>query len=235
MGERTGVGWTGKTWNPWRGCKKISPGCAHCYMFTGQLRYGRDPNIVVRSKTTFNDPLKWLEPSLIFTCSWSDWFIEQADQWRGEAYDIMRATADRHTYQVLTKRSDRLRFLGVPDDLPHVWWGVSVEDRKYGMPRIAQLRDYTPGNRFLSIEPLLENVGILDLRGISWGIVGGESGPGFREMPYDAFAEVVLQFDAAGVPLFVKQDSGPLPGRQGRIPDRLFRHEMPTAFARYAA
>ncbi len=92
MSETTGIQWTEATWNPWRGCHKVSAGCKHCYMFREQIRYGSDPNQVLRSKTTFYDPLKWQEPKRIFTCSWSDWFIEEADPWRAEAWDIIRKT-----------------------------------------------------------------------------------------------------------------------------------------------
>src|SRR5688572_27904734 len=81
MGDRTDIAWTQKTWNPWHGCHKVSPGCKFCYMFREKRQYGQDPDVVVKSKTKFNEPLKWKEPSLVFTCSWSDWFIEEADPW----------------------------------------------------------------------------------------------------------------------------------------------------------
>lgn len=232
MGDRTGISWTMKTWNPWHGCHKVSPGCAHCYMYREKAQYGQDPMIVQRSKTKFTEPLKWREPSLIFTCSWSDWFIVQADPWRDEAYGIIRATM-QHTYQILTKRSARFPHLVLPD-LPNIWWGVSVEDRKYGVPRIAELREGTPRNRFLSIEPLLEDVGELNLDGIGWVIVGGESGPGFRPMQLEWLESVVRQCDSAGVPVFTKQDSAMKSGQQGAIPDFLFRHEMPLAMEGYS-
>src|ERR1700678_4420763 len=101
MGAKSNIEWTEATWNPWHGCHKISAGCKNCYMFAEKKRYGQDPDVVVRSKTTFHDPLRWREPKLIFTCSWSDFMIEEADSWREEAYGIMRITP-RHTYQVLT-------------------------------------------------------------------------------------------------------------------------------------
>lgn len=106
---------TETTWNPWHGCHKVSQGCKNCYMFRDKERYGQDPNVVVRSKTKFYDPLKWQEPLTIFTCSWSDFFIEEADAWRDEAFAIMALTP-QHTYQVLTKRTDRMReYLNDPD------------------------------------------------------------------------------------------------------------------------
>lgn len=238
MGDKTEIAWTQKTWNPWHGCHKISPGCAHCYMFTEKKQYGQDPNVVVRSKTTFNAPLKWKEPSLVFTCSWSDWFIEEADQWRGDAYDIIRRTA--HVYQILTKRSDRIGGTTLPDMYEawtdRIWWGVSVEDRKYGLPRIDALRrNVSSPNRFLSIEPLLEHLGDLDLTGIAWVIVGGESGPQRRELDLDAAIAVVEACAIQGVPCFVKQDSGFKPGQQGRIPDEYFPRQFPAAFRRVLA
>jgi protein gp37 len=107
MGETSKIEWTEATWNPWHGCHKVSAGCKNCYMFREKKQYGQDPNVVVRSKTKFNDPLKWKEPRKIFTCSWSDFFIEEADPWRDEAFAIMALTP-QHTYQVLTKRPERM-------------------------------------------------------------------------------------------------------------------------------
>lgn len=107
MAHESKIEWTEATWNPWHGCHKVSPGCKNCYMFRDKARYGQDPNAVVRSKTKFYDPLKWTEPRTIFTCSWSDFFIEEADPWRDEAFAIMALTP-QHTYQVLTKRPERM-------------------------------------------------------------------------------------------------------------------------------
>ena len=107
MGNKTGIEWCTSTWNPWRGCHKLRAGCKNCYMFREQNQYGHDPNIVVRSKTTFNDPLKWKEPAKVFVNSWSDFFIEEADPWRDEAWDIMRRTPHL-TYQILTKRPENI-------------------------------------------------------------------------------------------------------------------------------
>jgi protein gp37 len=190
-------------------------------MFREKRQYGQDPESVVRSKTTFFAPLKWKEPSEVFTCSWSDWLIEEADAWRDEAYGVIRATP--HSYQILTKRIERADGR-VPSDLPNVALGVSVENRRF-TSRIAILRSVDVALRFVSIEPLLEDVGDLDLTGIGWGIVGGESGFRRRDMPLPAFERVVAQFREQGVPLFVKQDSAFKSGQQGRIPDALFRQE----------
>lgn len=107
MGKTSTIEWTGGTWNPWTGCSKVSPGCKNCYMFRILRRRGRDPEIVIRSKSTFNDPLRWKEPMMVFTCSMSDFFHETADPWRDEAWDIIRRTP-QHTYQILTKRPERI-------------------------------------------------------------------------------------------------------------------------------
>jgi protein gp37 len=107
MAHTSKIEWTEATWNPWHGCHKVSAGCKNCYMFRDKAKYGQDPNVVVRSKTRFYDPLKWSEPRTIFTCSWSDFFIEEADPWRDEAFAIMALTP-QHTYQVLTKRPERM-------------------------------------------------------------------------------------------------------------------------------
>lgn len=117
MAFKSAIEWTEATWNPWHGCHKVSQGCRNCYMFRDKAKYGQDPNVVVRSKTKFYDPLKWEEPRKVFTCSWSDFFIEEADPWRDEAFAIMALTP-QHTYQVLTKRPDRmLEYLSDPTRL----------------------------------------------------------------------------------------------------------------------
>jgi protein gp37 len=204
MAFNTHIDWTQATWNPWHGCHKISPGCKFCYMFRDKARYGQDPNLVVRSKTKFNDPLSWpKEPRLCFTCSWSDWFIEEADAWRDEAYSVIRRTP-WITYQILTKRIERATGR-VPDPpLPNIWLGVSVEDRKH-KDRIDKLRATPAAMRFLSIEPLLEDIGELDLREIDWVIVGGESGPEARPMVPGWVRSIRDQCQASKVPFFFKQ------------------------------
>lgn len=203
MGSKTDISWSNATWNPWQGCHKISAGCKNCYMYSDKARYGQDPNMVVRSKTTFNAPLNWQEGRLVFTCSWSDFFIEEADAWRDEAYSVMRRT-ERHTYQVLTKRIDRVEGR-LPDPiLNNMWLGTSVENVKEKW-RINVLRSLPAVVRFLSIEPLLEDIGTLDLRGISWAIIGGESGSNARPMDINWARNIVTQCKAAGIACFVKQ------------------------------
>ncbi len=163
MGERSAIEWTQATYNPWRGCDKVSPGCARCYMFSEQRRYGRDPSIVVRcSDATFFAPLRkraWLDlpaGSNVFTCSWSDWFHEDADAWRAEAWDIIRRRPDL-IWQILTKRPERI-VEHLPADWgagwPHVWMGVTIENRRF-VGRADLLRDVPAAVRFISAEPLL--------------------------------------------------------------------------------
>jgi len=204
MSEQTKIQWTSASWNPWHGCRKVSDGCKFCYMYRDKSRYGQDPTKVVRSKTTFNQPLKMTEPSLIFTCSWSDWFIEDADEWRGEAWRIIKDTP-HHTYQILTKRPENI-LKRLPDDwnkgYENVWLGVSVENQKTADERIPLILNVPARIRFLSCEPLLEEITLEDFlpycfaHGIKrvwdfclksahygdefvkpdWIIIGGESG-----------------------------------------------------------
>jgi protein gp37 len=199
-------------------------------MFRDQTRYGRNPNVVVRAaEATFRAPLKWAEPRFIFTCSWSDWFIEEADGWRDEAWEIIRQTP-QHTYQILTKRperiAERLPWSAFGDPWPNVWLGVSVENQRFAH-RAQILAGIPAAKRFISAEPLLGPVA-LPLGGIDWVIVGGESGPDYREMNLDWLAGVVQQCRNADVPVWVKQDSGKLPGKRGRIPDDLWVQERPA-------
>ena len=213
MGQITGIEWTDKTWNPWHGCHKVSAGCKNCYMFRDKKRYGQDPNVVARSKTQFRAPLNWPEvPSLCFTCSWSDWLIEEADAWREEAHEIIRATP-WITYQILTKRIERAEGRVPNPPLPNVWLGVSIENRA-NLHRIDLLRKTPAVIRFLSLEPLLEDLGALNLTGIDWVICGGESGPGARPMHPEWARSLCDQCVSAGVPFFFKQWGGFLPDSQ---------------------
>ena len=196
---------------------------------------GRNPDIVARSKTTFNAPLKWKEPHLIFTCSWSDWFHVDADEWRDEAWDIIRRTP-QHTYQILTKRHGRIKN-HLPHDwpLPNVWLGISAEDDEWFHRRAAALRD-VPGDfvRFISAEPLLGAIDVMacELKDykISWIIAGGESGKGCRPMELD-WARVLRDACAgADVPFFLKQLGGHPNKRadEKAILDGKLHTEMPT-------
>src|SRR5713101_6912168 len=188
MSDKSRIEWTDATWNPVRGCTKISPGCAHCYAETFAERFrgvaghpyeqGFDLRLV---PDKLKEPLRWSRPRMIFVNSMSDLFHNDVpDEYILSVVNVMR-TASWHTYQVLTKRSQRLRDLLKTKFYdacasPHIWWGVSVENQKHGLPRIEHLRAAPARVRFLSIEPLLEDLGKFDLDGIHWVIVGGDSG-----------------------------------------------------------
>ena len=151
--ETTKIQWTDATVNFWTGCKKVSAGCKFCYMYRDKERYGLDPSAVVRTAPkTFNAALKWKEPKLIFTCSWSDFFIQEADEWRADAWDIIRKTP-HHTWQILTKRPERIADCLPPDwgdGWDNVWIGVSVEDEKTFDLRIPILTAIKAKVRFVS-------------------------------------------------------------------------------------
>lgn len=231
MGASSTIEWTEATWNPWHGCARVSPGCAHCYMYRDKKRYGQDPAVITRSKTTFDIPTKWKQPRVIFTCSWSDFFIEEADEWRAEAWAIIASTP-QHTYQILTKRPERIA-RHIPSDwpLPNVWLGVSVETPRFYW-RIDALNQIGVGVRFLSLEPLLAPLAKLPLEGISWVIVGGESGPHCRPMNPHWVREVRDQCIAAGVPFFFKQWGGVKKKLSGRTLDGRVWNDMPNVPAR---
>jgi protein gp37 len=177
MGKNSGIEWTDHTWNPWYGCHKVSQGCKNCYMFREQKQYGRDPNVVTRSKTTFHNPLSWKEPALVFTCSWSDFFIEEADPWREEVWDIIRKTPQL-TYQILTKRPENIMDR-LPKDWgngwPNVWIGVSAEDQKNANKRIRVLTQIPAKIRFISYEPALSLIDLVrampEPEGEDWDVV----------------------------------------------------------------
>ncbi len=209
MAERSVIEWTDATWNPWQGCSKISPGCKNCYMYREKKRFGQDPQKIVRSKTTFYDPLKWHTSRLIFTCSWSDWFIKEADEWREEAWEIISKTP-QHTYQILTKRPERML-----DNLPknwhdgweNVWLGVSIENQNYVF-RKDILTQIPARVRFISAEPLLDSIQFGSLEKIHWVITGGESGPEARKMNLNWAKDIREQCISYNVPYFHKQNGG---------------------------
>ncbi len=245
MGNATKIEWTETTWNPVRGCTKISPGCKHCYaeVFAERFRgvqghpYEQGFDLRLLPEKLF-DPFLWNAPKTVFVNSMSDLFQAGVpDEFVSNVIRVMTA-ANWHTYQVLTKRSERLcELLSTKFDFVseqrHIWWGVSVEDRCYGLPRIEDLRRSPAALRFLSIEPLLEDLGALDLSNIDWVIVGGESGPGYRTMRYEWVESIRLQCVKAGVPFFFKQWGGYPKGKSGRQFNGRVYDEMPrTAAAR---
>jgi protein gp37 len=223
MGERTGIEWTHHTWNPWQGCAKVSPGCKFCYMFSDKTRYGQDPRVVVRSSDqTFNQPIasfgptstkgtpgdwKWSSGSMVFTCSWSDWFHKGADAWRDDAWAIVRSRPDLF-FQILTKRPENVASR-LPADwgegYPNVWLGTSVENQEYADKRIPILAEIPAAVRFLSAEPLLGPIRLPDTPSFDWVIVGGESGPNARPMGPE-WARVIRDYcDNHDIPFFFKQ------------------------------
>lgn len=239
MSEHSAIEWTDATWNPVRGCTKISPGCKHCYAETFAERFrgvaghpyeqGFDLRLIPEKLA---EPLKWATPKRIFVNSMSDLFHESVPDSYIEQVARVMTMADWHTYQVLTKRADRLRDLlnsklSRAVKLPHIWWGVSVEDRKHGLPRIDLLRQANAAVRFLSIEPLLEDLGPFSLDGIDWVIVGGESGSGARPMEKEWVHAIRQQCKAVNVPFFFKQWGGVRRSQAGRNLDGRTYDEMP--------
>ncbi|MEW6206681.1 MAG: DUF5131 family protein [Pseudomonadota bacterium] len=211
MGQTTAIEWTDATWNPWRGCLKVSQGCKNCYMYREQNRYGKDPKVVVRAASnTFYQPLKWRDPKKVFTCSWSDWFIEQADEWRDEAWSIIRQTPHL-TYQILTKRPENI-LTRLPNDwgagYENVWLGVSVESQEY-LYRAEMLSKVNSVIRFISYEPALGAVDFSPvLPAFQWLISGGESGYTPRPAKAEWFESVRDQCANFGVAYFHKQNGG---------------------------
>lgn len=225
------IEWTEATWNPWHGCTKVSSGCKNCYMYRGKIRFGQNPHQILRSKTTFYDPLKWNEPSLIFGCSWSDWFLEEADPWREEAWEIIRNTP-HHTYQILTKRPERIASC-LPKDWgsgwANVWLGVSIEEQQYCY-RKSILSSIPSKVRFISAEPLLGSIDFGSLAQIHWIITGGESGYGSRQMDMEWVRRIREQCLHSEVPFFHKQNGGikMIDGAWGgRHVDGKIWHQMP--------
>jgi protein gp37 len=242
MAAESSIEWTDATWNPVRGCTKISPGCVHCYAETFAERFrgvkghpyeqGFDLRLVPEKLC---EPLRWRKPKMIFVNSMSDLFHENVP----EDYIVVVAkvmlAANWHTYQVLTKRSERLlqllnSTLSFAAKESHIWWGVSVENRKHGLARLRDLQAAEASTRFLSVEPLLEDLGSLDLTRIDWVIVGGESGPGARTMKTEWVTSIRDQCQKAEIAFFFKQWGGvrkSLAGRQleGRTYDQFPRRE----------
>jgi len=239
MSLNSSIEWTDATWNPVRGCTKVSPGCAHCYAETFSERFrgvqghpfeqGFDLRIVPEK---LDDPLTWRAPRRIFVNSMSDLFHEGvSDDYIAAVADVM-VGANWHTYQVLTKRSQRMRDLlkgrlSRAAAQPHIWWGVSVENQSCGIPRIRDLQLSNATVRFLSVEPLLEDLGHIDLTNIDWVIVGGESGVGARPMRREWVISIRKQCRLRGIPFFFKQWGGVRKSRTGRLLDGKTYDEMP--------
>jgi len=239
MSINSKIEWTDATWNPIRGCTKISPGCKHCYAeafaerFRGVKGHPYEQGFDLRMvPEKLLEPLQWKKPRMVFVNSMSDLFQPGVpDDFIIEIVKVMKR-ANWHTYQVLTKRSERMRDLlkeklSFAAAASHIWWGVSVEDRRYGLPRIAHIQAAPVRIRFLSIEPLLENIGRIDLAGIHWVIVGGESGPSARPIRKEWVLQIKNQCSQSNVPFFFKQWGGFNKAKNGRSLDGRTYDEMP--------
>lgn len=237
MAEHTTIEWTDATWNPVRGCTKISPGCKNCYAerFAERFRgvkghpfeQGFDLRLVPGK---IGEPLRWKTPQRIFVNSMSDLFHDKVPlEYIKDVFDVMKR-ADWHQYQVLTKRAERLEELSrkLPW-APHIWMGVSVENKDY-LWRIDHLRRTKAHIKFLSIEPLIGPIGKINMRGIDWVIAGGESGPRARPMDAEWVRDVRDQCVRAGVSFFFKQWGGVQKKRHGRELEGRTWDEMPELF-----
>jgi len=240
MSASSSIEWTDATWNPVRGCTKISPGCAHCYAETFAERFRGVPGHPYEQGFDLKlipdklaEPFKWTKPSMVFVNSMSDLFHEDVPVEYVEKVIGVMAQANWHTYQVLTKRAERLHellsgSLRFGAELANVWWGVSVENRKHGLPRVELLRKTPAALRILSVEPLLEDLGDIDLEGIGWVICGGESGNGARPMHAEWVLRLRDRCAAAGVAFFFKQWGGVRKSRAGRLLEGRTYDETPA-------
>jgi protein gp37 len=246
MSSQSSIEWTDATWNPVRGCTKISPGCKYCYaeIFAERFRgvpghpYERGFDLrLVPEKLA--EPLRWAKSRLIFVNSMSDLFHEKVPEGYIVKVAEIMSLADWHIFQVLTKRSERMKEMLQTSLKPyarmrHIWWGVSVENKKYGIPRIQHIRSAPAAVRFLSIEPLLEDIGKVNLNRISWVIVGGESGPKARPIRPEWVLSIRDQCKVAGVPFFFKQWGGRQKKKAGRLLDGDTYDEFPEFMPRSA-
>lgn len=238
MGDSSSIEWTEATWNPVTGCTKLSAGCANCYAerlanrlrAMGQPRYAQG-FAVATHEDALRLPLSWKRPRMVFVNSMSDLFHEEvSDKFIHRVFDVM-IQADHHRFQVLTKRSARL--LEMNSFLPwasHIWMGVTVEDESC-LQRVDDLRRTNAALKFLSIEPMLGPLSGLDLTGIDWVIVGGESGPNARPMESKWVTEIRDSCQEAGVPFFFKQWGGVNRKKTGRVLDGRTWDEIPLGEA----
>lgn len=245
MADGTTIEWTDATWNPVTGCTKISAGCDHCYAERFSERFRGTPghpfasgfDLTLRPER-IEQPLRWRRSRMIFVNSMSDLFHKEIPrEFIARVFDTMER-AHWHTFQVLTKRSSLMRdFLrrryGDKNGPRHIWLGVSVEDGTK-KSRIQHLRETPAGSRFLSIEPLIGPLGKIDLDGIDWVIVGGESGPRARPMEAGWVRDVRDQCRHGGVAFFFKQWGGLRPKSGGRMLDGRKWSEIPSRLPKYA-
>ena len=245
MADASDIEWTDATWNPVTGCTKISPGCDNCYAARFSERFRGTPGHPFESgfdltlrPARLEQPLLWRRPRRIFVNSMSDLFHKSVPApFIEHVFDTMER-AHWHQFQLLTKRSSlmrdflKCRYAARPAP-PHIWIGVSVEDQAR-VSRIKHLQQAPAAVRFLSIEPLIAPIGQLDLTGIHWVIVGGESGPRARPMDAEWVRDIRDQCIAAGVPFFFKQWGGRTPKANGRLLEGRTWDEMPTSRAALA-
>jgi protein gp37 len=237
MAANSAIEWTGSTWNPVTGCVKISPGCKHCYaermakrlQAMGQKNYVNGFELALHPHA-LELPLSWKKPQTIFVNSMSDLFLEEVPtDFIKQVFDVMRR-AHWHTFQVLTKRAERLASLSPELSwAKNIWMGISVENGDYAF-RVDHLRTTGAHVKFLSMEPLLGPVPDLDLRGIDWVIVGGESGPGARPMKEEWVVEIKEQCLRAQVPFFFKQWGGVRKKKAGRELQGRTWEQMPRQY-----
>jgi len=235
---RSAIEWTEATWNPVTGCSKVSPGCAHCYAETlsHRFRVTRTPwtsenesENVQLHPNRLQQPLRWRKPRVIFVNSMGDLFHERVPlEFIVDVFDVMHE-ADRHVFQILTKRHERLAEVAPTLDWPqNVWMGVSVENNRWAV-RADALRGVPAAVRFISAEPLLGPVDALDLTGIDWLIAGGESGHKHRPVEEEWLIDLRNRCQQAGLPFFFKQWGGRTPKAGGRLLDGTEWSEMPPA------
>ena len=234
MATQSRIEWTESTWNPLTGCTKISPGCKHCYAerMAKRLKAMGQPNYVNGFKMTMHEhviekPLEWKTPQVIFVNSMSDLFHKDVPlEFIQRVFDTMKR-AHWHQFQVLTKRSERLKELSpYLEWTDNIWMGVSVENEKY-IYRIDDLRKTKAKIKFLSVEPLLGPIPKINLKGMNWVIVGGESGPGARPLEREWVIGVRDQCLKAKVPFFFKQWGGVQKKKAGRLLDGRTWDQMP--------
>ncbi|WP_059016995.1 phage Gp37/Gp68 family protein [Mycobacterium sp. M26] len=245
MADKSAIEWTEATWNPVTGCDRISAGCDHCYAMTlakrlkamGSAKYQNDGDSrtsgpgfgITMHPESLDEPHRWRQPRTVFVNSMSDLFHARVPlDFIRDVFDVCRDTP-RHTYQVLTKRSLRLRRIADQLDWPpNLWMGVSVENAA-ALPRIDHLREVPAAVRFLSCEPLIGPLDGLDLDGIHWVIAGGESGPNYRPVDVNWVRGIRDTCSDAGVAFFFKQWGGRTPKSSGRELDGQLWDEMPLA------